>query len=269
MPSASDIDKLLSDRDAFNSFIYTSFEEAIEELNRRKGKEHVLGLDVPEIMRNGPRFVIFRHIATPNYEIRRFMSAADAAEVKPLILEYTADIFRSLNQWKYSLAKIGFYKGRDKKGGLITEHRNIIDFNTSNSKPLSEISTTWNQGLVDFHHEFFLAHFPEHRENIFDLSKWLHENGHNAKSYYKSFLSLFLGQAILFENFSLEGEELSFTRDVILPAFMEIVKETGHKPLIVALEPTEIEDDLFWLCHPHDTKKILSDKIKTRVLPSK
>jgi hypothetical protein len=264
MFSNPDIEKLVKDREAFNAFVYTSFEEVISELRERSNHTHKPHhVEPPDVMKGDPRFVLFRHIATPNYEVRRFMSAADAAEFKPLILEYAADEFLSINHWKYSLAKIAFYKGSDKKGGIKTEYRNIIDFNTSNRKALSDIKTNWNQGLVDFHHEFFLRHFPKHKENIYDLSDWLKKNGNNAKSYYKAFLSLFLHNAVLFENFLLEGEELQFTKEVILPAFIEIIKETGHKPLIVALEPTEIEGDLFWLCHPHSEREFVLEKLNS------
>ncbi|HEU5114639.1 MAG TPA: hypothetical protein VFT82_02645 [Candidatus Paceibacterota bacterium] len=261
MPQIPDIETLANDREKFNQFVYTPFEEAISEIERRKTISiQGMATTPPEALRGGPRFVLFRHIATPNYEIRRFMSAADAAGFKPLILEYTSDIFLSLNHWKHSLGKLPFYKGMDKKGGLRTEHRSIIDFNANNRKALSDIKTTWNQGLVDFHHEFFLKHFPDHKDNIYDLSVWLKENGADAKGYYKAFLSLFLKNAVLFENFLLEGEELEFTKKIILPAFAEIVQETGMKPLIVALEPTEIEGDLFWLCHPHEERSFIFKK---------
>lgn len=258
----NEIEELMKDREAFNRLIYTPFEEALTELSRRKKEPIPVTITIPEVLKGDPHFVIFRHIATPNYEIRRFMSAADAADFKPLILEYTSDVFLSLNPWKYSLSKVPFYKGTDKTGSTRIEYKNIIDFNKSNNKPFSEIKTLWDQDLVEFHHEFFLKHFPNHRESVFDLSQWLKQNGSDAKGYYKAFLSLFLNNTILFENFLLEGQELPFTRDVIIPAFVEIMNETGKKPLIVALEPSDIEDDIFWLCHPHAEKEYVASKGK-------
>jgi hypothetical protein len=224
--------------------------------------DEVLIDNVPEIMRGRKSMVLFRHIATPNYEIRRFLIAADALEVlHPIIFEYTADKFNNRNDWKYSLGRISLHRGTNKKGEQMFECKNVIDFNLSNNKPIRSINTHWNQSLVDFHHEIFTKGYPHLKNNIFDLSDWLHKFGCSAKDYYKSFLTLFLKDGILFENFLLEGKELAFTKEIILPALIEIEKETGFKPLIVALEPTEIEGDQFWLAHPYHEKAFIERKI--------
>jgi hypothetical protein len=266
-----DIGKLVSDREAFNRFVYTPIDEAMQELERRRGDHELENKisfnkdnNLPSPLQTGPRAVLFRHIATPNYELIRFMNIAEMAGLRPLILEYTSDIFYSVNKCKYFLANLPFYKGIDKTSKIKVEYKNIIDFNSSNSKPLADIKTLWGQRLVDFHHEFFLKYFHRHKENIFDLSDWLKQNGKCSKGYYKLFLSLFLNNAILFENFLLDGPELKFTKDVILPALIEIRRETGYKPLIVALEPTKVEDDLFWMCHTVEDKNFVKDKQKPK-----
>jgi hypothetical protein len=264
------IEGLMSDRKKFNDFVYTSFKEAISELNNRQDHsklgeytDNFLDKHAPEIMRGKKSMVLFRHIATPNYEIRRFLIAADALEVlHPIIFEYTADKFTNRNDWKYSLGRISLHKGTNKKGEQIFECKNVIDFNQCNNKPIHSINTHWNQSLVDFHHEIFTKGYPTLKNNVFDLSSWLHEFGSSAKDYYKPFLTLFLKNGILFENFLLEGKELSFTKEIILPTLIEIAKETGHKPLIVALEPTEIEGDQFWLAHPYQEKEFIEGKMK-------
>ena len=51
---------------------------------------------------------------------------------------------------------------------------------------------------------------------------------------------------------------LLFTKTVFLPAFIAVYKEFGVKPLIVALEPTEIETDIFWMSHPYPHKRLLT-----------
>ena len=255
------IDSLVSDRKAFNKFVYTSYKDALLESHRRQSKPiKIAGLMVPKPLKKRRPLVIFRHMATTNYEIMRFMGIAQAADADPLILEYTSDLFLSLNKWKYSLAKLIFYKGRGRGGNLKIERKSIIDFNICNRKPFSKIKTLWGQDLVDFHHELFLKRFPKYKESVFDLSDWLKCNGSCSTGYYKKFLSLFLNNAILFENFLLEGEELQFTKKVVLPALQEIFHETGHKPLIVPLEPTKTEDNLFWLCHPLEEKQLIKEK---------
>jgi hypothetical protein len=264
------IEELTCNRQKFNDFVYTPFEKAIVELNNRQNNlkldeyiNKILNEDVPEIMRGKKSMVLFRHIATPNYEIRRFLTAADALEVlHPIIFEYTADKFTNRNEWKYSLGRISLHKGMNRKKEQIFECKNVINFNQSNNKPIHSINTHWNQSLVDFHHEIFTKGYPHLKDSIFDLSDWLHKFGTTAKDYYKAFLCLFLKHGILFENFLIYGEELPFTQEVILPMIIKITEETGLKPLIVALEPTEIEGDQFWLAHPYQQKSFIDERMK-------
>ena len=268
MDYSKKIETLLTDRIEFNNFVYTPLEKAIAELEKRQDnktiKEYenkILRGEAPEIMKNKKSMAIFRHIATLNYEIRRFIIAADGLEVlHPIIFEYTEDKFTNRNEWKYSLGRISLHKGTNKKGEQMYECKNVIDFNSSNNKPIHTVNTHWNQSLVDFHHEIFEGGFLSLKNNVFDLSKWLHKFGPTAKEYYKPFLTLFLKNGILFENFLLGGKEVAFTKEIILPALLEIQEETGLKPLIVALEPTDIEGDGFWLAHPYVQKKMLDIK---------
>ena len=76
---------------------------------------------------------------------------------------------------------------------------------------------------------------------------------------------MFLQDGVLFENFLMDGKEQKFTEEVILPAILEIEAECGYKPLIVALEPTGIEGDHFWLSHPFQNKLFVDQKLSNRV----
>ncbi|MEI8337868.1 MAG: hypothetical protein WCF92_01825 [bacterium] len=259
------IDKLVANREEFDKFVYMSFDDATKEIERRQNDkliekylEKTLPHGIPIEMRGKKSVVLFRHIATLNYEILRFISLTSVTDkFQQLIIEYSADKFTNRNEGKFFLGKMSFVKGTNKKNEAMFESQNIINFNTSNFKPISSIKTLWGQSLVDFHHELFFKFFPELKGHVFDLSEWIHENGDEAKKYYKYFLSLFLKHGMLFENFLLENNELAFTKDIILPAIMEIEKETGMRPIIVALEPTDIEDSKFWLSHPYNQKKIV------------
>lgn len=265
------IESLVSDRDAFNTFVYLPWEAAITELEKRSSDstldtylEKLLPAGAPQIMQGKKNMVLFRHIATPNYEIRRFAIAADTLNnLQPLILEYTKDSFNNRNDWKFSLAKLRFQKGTSKAGVPIVENKTIIDINAANNQPISSIKTKWGESLVDFHHGLFEEAFPhlDTEKCVFDLSSWLHEHGTSAREYYKAFLALFLKHGILFENFLLDSKEFDFTKNIILPAILELEEETGYRPLIVALEPTHIEGDDFWLSHPSSCISTVSDRL--------
>ena len=268
--AAINIEGVLSDHNAFNSLIYTPWDEALRELERR---EHDPALDayltqllprgIPESMRGKKSMVLFRHIATSNYEIHRFIAAADSLDaLQPLVLEYVEDKFNDRNEGKYFLGKLSFHKGVNKKGESIWETVRVIDFNGSNNKPISAVTTVWGESLVEFHHELFRKSFPQHANCMADISGWLREFGPAAKDYYKQFLALFLRSGILFENFFIDEKEFGFTKEIILPAITEIMRDSGLKPLIVALAPTEIEGDQFWHAHPYTQKAAVDEKMR-------
>jgi hypothetical protein len=262
------IKELMSDHDKFNALVYTPLNAALEEIKCRQSNKKLeayveaLPMEIPNFMKDRMNAVLFRHLATPNYEIRRFIHIVSAldGQLTPIILEYKDDKFTNLNECKFYLGKICLYKGKNKLGESLFEFEKIIDINDSNCKPISSIKTFWGQSLVDFHHELFFSNFPYLKDNVFDFSTWLHNNGHSAKAYYKLFLSLFLQNNILLENFLLEGRESVFIREVILPSILEITKEAGVKPLIVALEPTDIEGDKFWHAHAYEIKEYIQKK---------
>jgi hypothetical protein len=264
----------IHDREAFNAFVYFPLEDAVKELLERERdkqlEEYVeksLPEGVPEAMKGEKSLVLCRHLATSNYEINRFAMVADSfPQFKSLILEYSDDTFNDVNEDKYYLGRLRFHKGVNKRGEPIVEHLNIIDFKSSNKKPISNLETVWGERLVDFHHHLFNTSFPQLQNNVFDFSAWLRRIAPTAKQYYKSFFTLFLKDGILFENFMPEGKEFTFTRDIILPAILEIEQETGYKPLLVALEPTDIEGDNFWRSHSPKTEEIVKERLARAVL---
>lgn len=266
-----DIETLVSDRSKFEEFVYTPIDRAITEIKQRKSDEilelrvsKILKNDVPKIFIDHTNAVIFRQIATPNYEIRRFVNLVDfLSGFNLLFFEFHQDKFTSNNEYKHSLGQLRFFDGYGKKGGAKIERVNIIDFNSCNGKTFSDIRTLWNESLISFHKRFFKeTYISLKRDNYFEASNWLQKHGSSAKDYYIDFLALFVRHSILFENFLLDEKEVDFSRKVFLPAFINVYKKTGKKPLVVALEPTESETDEFWICHPKSSKNFLSLKQK-------
>lgn len=265
-------DELFTNRKLFEKVVYTPANKCMGELTRRR-KDTVLEAKVNELLNNdlpapfleSPQGVSFRQLATSNYEMRRFFSIIDAIDgLSPLFWEYYEDKFTSNNEWKRSLGKLFFYNGRGKKGGAKIDAVRIIDFNEFNGKKISEVKTLWGESLIEFHHELFANRFKPVHEYYFDASVWFSRHGNNASNYYESFLTLFLRNGVLFENFLLSHEEEGpFIRDVFLPAFLNVWKHTGQKPLIAALEPTDIEGETFWVCHPCDDKPYVMEKLAT------
>jgi hypothetical protein len=253
-----EVELLINNREAFNNFVYTPVSLAVLELEKRQSEnilkeyldEHI-SAGIPKAMVGKKNIILHRQVVTPNYETIRFVGAADALEFNPIFFEYSSDKFVTESENKYALGHLGFYNGVGKKGGVKIDHLNIIDFNKANGKKICDVKTFWGQPLMEFHHEMFSNRFSQLEQNIFDGSKWYSESGQVAKSYYKPFLLLLLKHGILFDNFMLDSKELPFTRDILLPTLIQIKNELGIKPLIVALEPTDIEGEEFWTCYPY------------------
>lgn len=269
-----DIERLVSDKDLFNEFVYTPPKEAIVELERRRDNKELLDYvqnslpaGVPKVLKNEKYVFLSRDVVTPNHELGRFLGFAQTMEgFTPVFWEYLQDKFTpNLNLSKYHLGKLAFHFGKGKKGGEKIKSLRVVDFNLYCGKKISEVKTVWGQKLADFHHEFLESTHPEIRSKqviFFDASDWYLKSGGNVKIYYKHIFTLFLTKAILLENFDLENKrELTFIKEICLPAFISIYRETGKKPLIVDLEPNNIETELFWAFHSHDSMEFVQKKL--------
>jgi len=264
------ISDIIADRKRYDDVLYTPLDEAYDELVRRRRDKELerrvhdfLRGNIPEPLRSEPKAVIFRHVLTPNYELRRFTELVHAfGKLQPLFWEYHTDKYTPNNELKRTIGRLFFFNGRGKKNGARINSLNVIDFNTSNGKPIGSLMTTWGQSLIDFHHEFFRECYRDIPGSLFDSSDWFQLNGKTSDSYYTAYLSLFLRHGILFENVMLDKSELSFTKNTFLPAFLSLFREFGLKPLIVALEPTKEESDPLWMCYPGPDKKFVEEKMK-------
>ena len=79
--------------------------------------------------------------------------------------------------------------------------------------------------------------------------------------YYINFFRLFLVNGILFENYMLDEKEDWFTKNIVLPALLKIEEEIGVKPLIVNVQPTQIEGQPFWTYHSDDSIEYVKNKL--------
>lgn len=251
------IDELVSDRKKFDEFVYTSLPDALRLMSERKVSIKDDIVNVPGFIKANGCGVMFRHVCTPNHESHRFISIIDAADLKPFFFTHKSDKFTDNNKAKYNFLKMTIFKGFGKNNGMKLEKYKIGDFNESNGVPINQVITNNGKDLFKFHLDIFLDKYKSIlEEQIIDIKEWQEEI--LVDKYYENLMKLFIKDAILFENFLSNGKELEFTKNVFLPAFIKIWKMTGHKPLIVALEPTEIEGDDFWMFYPDDVESFLT-----------
>lgn len=259
--------ELLSDKKKFDAYVYTPLTVALSELHERESNQRISTyLDAlshgSPIQSREKYMALFRNIATPNYEMHRFAMCADVlTQLKPLILEYTHDTFADINELKYALGKLCFYKGLNVHHAPVFQYKTIVDMSKCNGRKINSLDTLWGQSFVDLHHEFVKNRIPLLYENIIDISEWLNHVGGEANKYYEKFFSLFLRDGILFETFLFTKNEFDFDKHTVLPSIITLEKLTGKKPLIVALEPTNLEGDQFWVSYPEKSIDFITEKL--------
>ena len=264
MIKIGDYNTIMNDHNIFNQIVYTPLSEALKLLDeRRKDKvlvakvEKLLKGDIPEILKKRKCAIFFRQIATPNHESRRFISVAKENNLHPVFFEYYNDKFTSNNEFKHSLGQLHIQKKNSKNGNYNVEKITIMDFNLHNGKKFKNAKTLWGEPLADFHRKLFNVHdYKVSDFYSFDASDWFKDNGGKAKNYYVNFLLLFTCFGVLFENFLISKDsEGEFTKNTVLPAIEKTLNLTGVKPLIIPIEPIDMETDKYWISHH---KKIMT-----------
>jgi len=253
--------------------LYIDPESAVAEIKRRwtdKGLEKrvsdYLGGDIPHVLGDGPKILLFRHLVTPDEESRIAIELAKKHDIDVVFFEYTQDRFTSLNFDKYTLVKMFFLLEKKGAGKDRVVKINVADMNSANGKTISSIATKWGESLVDFHHAVFSEVFPEYSTKLFDASRWLKTHGERAALYYDAILCLTLRNRILLEDFHDEGDEAEFSRNVMLPAFRRIEQQFGLTPLIVKLAPEDSHlDPTWWYYRAHIRDIVHKQMSKTQV----
>ncbi len=230
--------------------VYSKFFDAITEVKARwenddlrKAVEERLGGDIPEVFQQGPKATIVRYIASPNVESYYFHDLAELSGLDPLYLEFTQDKFVAKNPSKYHLCKLSSVSEENSGEKSVK----VVDFNKYEGKLLSEIETLNGKRLVQFHHDLFTKSSAGiQKPFIYDFSEWFLKHRNKNGFYYFDYLALFVCHGVLFENFLGDKEESNFTDEIVKPAFEEIERVFGVKPLIFPLQPIKVEEHKNW-----------------------
>ncbi len=202
-----------------------------------------------------PCLVYAPALVTPNIELLYLKDIAQALPYPIRYFEFSHDKFVHLNFAKRSLANLVFID-RTKSGERIkTSEITILDLQTAQGKPMNEIETLSGENFVDFHHRILNSYLKSESPEIIDFSNWFSESYKFDISYpYLRYLSLFLTDGILLANFTTEKREAIFTESRVIPAFRKLHELFGISPLIVPIQPTESDDELFWCYYPDEVR---------------
>ena len=254
------------------SEVYTSLSDIKRELRlRRKDKklrmkvEKFFGHHMFSALEKSPRAVLSRTIATPDIETAYYLDLLKDVDLKPLILEYP-DKFVAKNKDKYHLCRLFFCRILKNKQSIPVSTVKIVNFNKVEGKNFHNIDTVWGENIIKFHHELLNAEHPQLRGKVMDFSDWFKETRTLSKYYYLYYLSLFVCNGVLFENFLVgDKEEMGFIKDKFLPSFKEVERIFGVKPLIYPLLPLESERNPHWPSYPESIKKRVDKNMKMKL----
>ena len=204
--------------------------------------------ELPAFLAQGPRAILARHLASPNFEFHIFSARARQTGLPVACPLYLEDRFCERNPDKLALARPTFFLGQGRKGGDKSRSYRIIDQARWQEQPLAEIRTLWGESFAGFHQRLLQRHFPGVETG--DASAWLQRMGGRPSRFWPRLLSLFVGHGILFENFHSSGPETEFTRNIIRPSIRQVEERFGLRPLIVPLLPLAQESQTYWSWYP-------------------
>lgn len=255
--------------------VYTPIVEILAELEKRKNNR-LLAQKVKEFWGEIPNFLksenarhafFSRPIITPNTELKYLLDIIPLFGLSPFFLEYPSK-FVLRNQDKRSLAELCFIKDFDKNPRAKRECLRIVDFKKWEGKNLTDVETIWGENLRSFHRTLLFDEVPEVVNNIVDFSEWFNIARQENGFYYLKFLSLFIRNGVLFENFlGNDADENSFFQEKVAPSFKKATEIFGVKPLIFPLLPIRDEKNAVWLAYSQTTKNKIKPKKVLGPLP--
>lgn len=239
--------------DHAESASYLAVERALEMLGERKAAHaHKPMDDLERKLAERHHAVLFRQIATANFETDRFVSLATLAGLSPLVVEYHDDKFAERNPAKHAWLRMRFPCEAGRQGGSTAKVVTLTDVTQVNGLRLRDLTTQWGCNVVDFHHQLVRTIPKLHCLEWHDGSEWFRAHGGNARGYYPALFEIFVSQAVLFESFPTQGCDADFTAEVMIPALKTVCVRRGIRPLICRLDPVETEGDPLWLQYPRD-----------------
>jgi hypothetical protein len=236
--------------------VYTPLDYALSEIEERRkdfklrrAVEKYLNGDIPRHFNSKkPVLYLSRHVATPNYETLRFIEITKGYNHPKLIGQDTADIFTSNNLLKRALGKMPIMKGTARNGDEIIENFTVVNFNKAQGKKLRYVKTATGAPLTSFHNALLTSIYPSGYKLV-NESAWIDRNHRkNLLLHYKKFLSLMITQGVMFEYY--EDSEHDFVNEILRPAFADVTKRFGCKPLISDLVPHEKQLERDWNSYP-------------------
>ncbi|MBP1805228.1 hypothetical protein [Rubellimicrobium aerolatum] len=200
-----------------------------------------------------PIAVLARQVATPNYEMLRFVRLARRNGFHPLVIEHRADRFTVHNPTKRALATLPIVLGRSRNGQPILRRQKILDPAACEGRRLEEIETATGEGLIAYHHRKLLQVLGPEAPRVIDMGQVVATQAAGPAAYYREFFKMLTGGLVLLEDFVADSQTAAFFESTVLPAYRQAVEETGRRPQIARLVPGRRTSSPLWIAYPPAT----------------
>jgi hypothetical protein len=196
-----------------------------------------------------PRAILFRQIATPNYELRRFLRLCARSDYAPVILQYHADRMSCHNTFKRSLVAPMFLEGISRNGQPFFRRHHLINVETIERLRLSEVVVA-GRSLPDVHTNLLRIALPNDTFQLVEGSSLLSSYPAGARDYYVDLFAALGSDLLLLEDFMTDDEEAGFFDRVVRPAFDTACSILGKRPLVRRLCDNRRMPSPLWYAYP-------------------
>ena len=196
-----------------------------------------------------PRAILFRQVATPNYEFRHFLRLCIRHGYSPVILEYHNDRMSCKNPYKRSLVAPIFVERVNRNGGPIFRRQQLTNVERIEQLRLSQV-TVAGLRLHDFHGLLLKIALPGDSFRSIEASEILGRYPNGARDYYVDVFSALTGDLMLVEDFVTDFAEARFYADVVRPAFDSACSIIGQRPLVRRLCDNRRVVSPLWYAYP-------------------
>ena len=215
-----------------------------QERHRRGSFRELIGATT-----ENPCAILFRQVATPNYELRSFLRTSRRLGLKPVVLTYHQDRMTLRNNFKRSLVAPIFVEGINRFTQPIWRRRQIINVETIEKFRLSDLHID-DVRLPDFHRALIRRAIPDEKVTIVEGSDWLSSYSCGPRDYYLDILLGLTGGTVLFETFLTDKEEARFFHSVVRPAFTEATRILKREPSLMPLCTGRRAASPLWYAYP-------------------
>lgn len=252
--------------------MYVSLDEARVEIKKRwedvelrKRIEAELGDKFMPAFADEPRAIYFKQVASPDNGFMFYYQCAKYINIKPLAIEYTGDMFFSMNEEKMGLARLRVFQ-EDGTRTLL----DIMKFSENEKLKIKDCTLKTGENLVEFHHQ--LLEKSGYYVEVIDNTSLYNTLGMATEYYYPMMLHS-VAHGVLFESFLDEGDGLEdeFTKSIVKPTIKKILDKYDLKPIILSIYPSNQDEleDFYWWSYPQNINSYLLNYAKTHNLAFK